>query len=70
MRRFLKEKGQTAIEYILLVAIMAMIAVAFFKAIERYMVSNPNSFLSNQLNYYRRFLGQDPKFERFRIPGG
>jgi Flp pilus assembly pilin Flp len=70
MKGFLQQKGQTAVEYILMVAIAVMVAVACFKAIEAYLISNQNSMLAKQLNSYKRFLGRDPEFKRFRIPGG
>lgn len=66
---FSKQQGQTAVEYIFLLMVTITIAIAAFKAIEKYLLTNERGFLRMQLKHYERFLGQDPKYQRFRIPG-
>ncbi len=51
------EKGQTAIEYLLLLAVMIFIAIAFFEKVNAFVVDNPDSLLNRYLGGFTNILG-------------
>lgn len=59
MRRRLGQRGQTSVEYILLVGVMIFISITFFKKVRDYMVRNPNSFINRYVRVYERDFGQN-----------
>lgn len=65
----MKQRGQTAIEYLLIMVVAVGLGITFFNKMKEYFQSNPNSFISRSLNNYRRVLG-DPqgRYKRFQIP--
>ncbi|HXH75266.1 MAG TPA: hypothetical protein VNJ08_09895 [Bacteriovoracaceae bacterium] len=68
--RFLGEKGQTAVEYMMLLVVSASIGIAFKKKIDEFLVGNPNSLLSRQIGgLTASFEGQggDGRFRSFPI---
>jgi len=64
---FLNAKGQTAIEYVLLVAVSFSIGVTFKNKMEEFLLKNPNSIITKQLNGFTSLLEQDPKFRTFPL---
>jgi len=48
-KEYLKDKGQTSVEYILLISVIAIIATSLFKNIDAYLVSNPDSVINEYL---------------------
>jgi len=66
-RRFLNSKGQTAMEYMLLLVVAFSLGVTLKKKIEDYLVKNPESFLNKQLSGFNVLVDQDPKFRTFPL---
>lgn len=64
----LKEAGQTSLEYMLLIAVMAGLSLTFFKKMEDYFIKNPNSMINQRLKVFGNTLGSAENYERFRIP--
>ena len=68
------ERGQTMVEYVLLIAIVVVVSFSVFKKIDGYLVSNPNSFQNKYLRGFSRFLGGSgdlevrANYKRFTIP--
>ncbi len=67
LRNILKEKGQTAIEYIMMLAVVGGLGMTFMKKMDEYLLSNPNSYINNYLNSYKAVLKADPKYQRFQL---
>lgn len=67
IKTILQEKGQTAVEYMLMLAVVVGLGITFTKKMDEYLLSNPNSFMNNYLNSYKAILKQDPKFQRFQL---
>jgi len=66
--RFLGEKGQTAVEYMMLLVVSASIGIAFKKKIDEFLVGNPNSVLSKQIGgLSSSFDSGDGRFSSFPI---
>ncbi len=64
LRQFLTEKGQTAIEYLLMVAMSAMMGVQFFKKFSAYMMENNNA----KIRMFEQMFNPDLKFKKYRLP--
>lgn len=47
------EKGQTMVEYILLIAVVVVIGNSVFAKLDEYMISNPDSFQNTYLKGFR-----------------
>lgn len=69
MKRFFKERGQTSVEYMLILVVAITIGFTFKKKMEEFMLTNPNSFISRQLNALQRGLEQDTsgRYTRFTL---
>ncbi|MBY0516286.1 MAG: class III signal peptide-containing protein [Bacteriovoracaceae bacterium] len=69
------EKGQTSVEYILLLAVMISVSIAFFKKVDGYVVSNPDSMVNRYLSGFGNILGSSSgtngvsgSYKTFRLP--
>lgn len=70
-RRILKSQaGQTAIEYLLLIVVSIGLGVAFYKKMDEYLLSSPNSIITKNLNSLKNKFNQDSsgRYRRFRVP--
>jgi hypothetical protein len=65
---FLKEKGQTSIEYLLMIATVAALGTTFFNKFNGYLIENPDSYMNIQLKVYERVYNPGHGFKRFRLP--
>lgn len=59
LKQLLKEKGQTSVEYILLISVVAIVSASLFKNLEEYIISNPDSLMSNYINGLNASFGQN-----------
>ena len=60
MRRILKSQtGQTAIEYLLLIAVATSFSLTFMKKMDEYLIQNPNGLIAKPLNSFKERIG-DP----------
>jgi Flp pilus assembly pilin Flp len=53
----MNQKGQTAVEYILLVAVLAAMIISVMTKVKTYMVDAPDSVFTKYLNSYTSMLG-------------
>lgn len=69
MKRFLRHQGQTSVEYMLILVVTIGIGISFKEKMEEFMLTNPNSFISKQLNALQAGLAQDTsgRFTRFTL---
>ncbi len=61
------QKGQTAVEYIMMVSVAVSLGIAVFKKLDEYLIKNPNSLVGKPLNSYRQAMDQNGKYKRFPI---
>ncbi len=67
MRRILKsQKGQTAIEYLLLIAVATSFGLTFMKKMDEYLIKNPNGLIAKPLNSFKDKISRDPT-GRYRV---
>lgn len=64
----MSEKGQTSIEYLLILVVAVGLGVTFFTKMSDYFSRNPNSFISKSLNNYKTILGKpQDRYKRFSV---
>jgi Flp pilus assembly pilin Flp len=54
---FKNHKGQTSVEYILLIAVIASVSIPLGKKLEGYIIGNPNSVVGKMINSYKDMFG-------------
>jgi len=57
LKKVLSQKGQTSVEYILLISIIFVVSASVFKKIEGYLLTNPDSFKNQYLGAYKNMFG-------------
>ena len=55
-KSLLTELGQTSLEYILMIVVMAIVATSIFTKLEGYLISNPDSFKNRYLGSYKNMF--------------
>lgn len=68
IRDFLKEKGQTSIEYMLMIAMSASMSIVAFKKFNAYILDNPDSYIRSHLKIYERLFDPQLNYKKFRLP--
>lgn len=62
------EAGQTAVEYLLLIAVAVGIGLTFFKKMDQYLIKNPNGLISKPLNSFKKSIGTPAeRYKRFPL---
>lgn len=64
--------GQTSVEYSLLLAVMMVVGLAFFRQLNDYLVANPNSLVGRVQSSFEELVGSDNngvslQYKRFTI---
>ena len=68
------QKGQTMVEYVLILAVVVAIAIGVFQRLNEFLLSNPDSFQAQYLNGFRtifetnRDRDGNASFKQYRIP--
>lgn len=64
--RFRKnQKGQTSIEYLLMIVVAITLGFTFKKRMEEYFFKNPNSFIAGSLRQYRSSFDSQNRYRTF-----
>lgn len=66
-QKFLNQKGQTAVEYLLMTAVAITIGVAFKKKMEDFVLNNPNSVMAKRLNLLNSQFDSSNRYMRFPL---
>lgn len=65
----MRQRGQTAIEYLLIMVVAVGLGITFFNKMKDYFQNNPNSFIGRSLNNYRAVLQSGgPRYKKFQVP--
>lgn len=72
MDKVSNQRGQTSVEYILMIVVVIFIGASLFKQLEGYLISNPDSLKNSYLgDYGEMFSGSNGSFrgqyKRFTI---
>lgn len=65
-RIFKNQRGQTAVEYLLLIVVAVGFGLLFAKKMDEYLLKNPNGLIAKPLNGFKNKLNQDPT-GRYRV---
>lgn len=61
------QKGQVAVEYLLMVVVAITLGLTFKKRMDEFFFKNPNSFITRSLNNYKRLFEGDGRYKRFPV---
>jgi len=69
----MNSRGQAAIEYILLLLVVASVALAVYTNLRNLLLDDPNSFFNASLNNLQRTFNNDPSnlqraYKNFSLP--
>jgi len=67
-RRFFKQKGQTSVEYMLMIVVSVGIGLTFFKKFEGYLLTNPDSYMNIQMEFYKNLYDPQFGYKKYRLP--
>jgi hypothetical protein len=67
-RKFLKQKGQTSLEYLLVLTVSVGLGYTMFRKLDAWFLTNPNSYIGGQLNSFKKILNTSPRYERYSVP--
>ena len=59
------KKGQTAVEYLLMLAVGASLGLTAFKKLREYLLTSPNSVIGKPLKYLETEMGKDQRYRQF-----
>ena len=68
LRKYLKQTGQTSIEYILILSVSVGLGYGVFKKLNEWFLTNPNSYVGGQLKTFKTILNTSPRYERYSVP--
>lgn len=68
LRKYLGKKGQTSVEYILMLSVVVSMGVAFFKQFKAYLIENPDSYIKTHLKLYEKLYDKQYGYKVYRLP--
>lgn len=61
------QKGQVAIEYLLMTVVAITLGLTFKKKMEEFFFNNPNSFITKSLRNYTTLFAGDGRYKTFPV---
>jgi hypothetical protein len=68
LQNWIPEKGQTAVEYLLLMAVSVGLCLTFYKKFQDYLLKNPNSYVNSHLNFFKSQYDPNQGLKRYHLP--
>ncbi len=68
LRMFLKQKGQTSVEYLLMLVMAVGLGLTFFKKFQGYLLTNQDSYINIHMTFYKQLFDPQLGYKRFRLP--
>jgi hypothetical protein len=68
LRFLLNKLGQTSVEYLLMLVVSIGLGLTFFKKFEGYLLTNPNSYMNIQMEYYKALYDPAQGLKKYRLP--
>jgi hypothetical protein len=64
------QKGQTSVEYILMIAVAVSFGLTFMKKMDEYVIKNPNGLIGAPLKKFTNVLNKDPtnRYRYYDLP--
>ena len=67
MKKKRNQKGQVAIEYLLMTVVAITLGLTFKKRMEEFFFQNPNSFIAKSLRNYKSLFAGDRRYKSFPV---
>lgn len=68
LSNYLKEKGQTSIEYMLMIVVCVSLGLTFFKSFQKYLLTNEDSYINIHMQFYKAMFDPQFQYKKFRLP--
>ena len=65
---YLKQKGQTSVEYLLMLVVAVGLGLTFFKSFQKYLLTNEDSYIKVHMTFYEKLFDPELGYKRFRLP--
>ena len=68
LRMYLKQVGQTSVEYLLMMVVAVSLGLTFFKKFEGFLLTNQDSYMNTHLQFYKQLFDPQLGYKKFRLP--
>ena len=68
LRKFLTQRGQTSVEYMLMLIVAVSLGLTFFKNFQKFLLTNPDSYINIHMTFYKSMFNPELGYKRFRLP--
>ena len=68
LRMYLMQSGQTSVEYLLMRVVSVSLGLTFFKKVEGYLLTNQDSYMNVQLQFYKKLFDPQQGYKTYRLP--
>ena len=62
------QKGQTAVEYLLMVVVAVSLGITLFNRLDEYLIKNPNGMIAKPLKQFKNLMNSDSSGRYRRFP--
>jgi hypothetical protein len=67
-RKSFSQKGQTSVEYILMLSVAISLGITVFNKLNEHLVENPNGMIGKPLNSFKKQLDASDRYRQFPMP--
>ena len=68
LRKFFSNKGQTSVEYILILSVAISLGITVFNKLNEHLVDNPNGMIGKPLNSFKKQLESSGRYRQYPMP--
>jgi hypothetical protein len=68
LRKFFSHKGQTSVEYILILSVAISLGITVFNKLNEHLVDNPNGMIGKPLNSFKKQLDSSGRYRQYPMP--
>lgn len=68
LRTYLKQRGQTSVEYMLMLIVAVGLGLTFFKNFQKFLLTNPDSYINIHMTFYKALFDPQLGYKKFRLP--
>ena len=68
LRNFCSNKGQTSVEYILMLSVAISLGITVFNKLNEHLVDNPNGMIGKPLNSFKKQLDSSGRYRQYPMP--
>ena len=68
LRKFFSHKGQTSVDYILILSVAISLGITVFNKLNEHLVDNPNGMIGKPLNSFKKQLDSSGRYRQYPMP--